>query len=787
MQKQYDFKKQEIKWLKFWEKENIFKFDPKKSGKVFSIDTPPPTFSGKMHLGHSFSYAHEDIIARYHRMKGENVFYPFGVDDNGLATAKLVEKINDVRFFKLKRKEFVALCQKTIKKILPDFTIEWKRLGMSCDFSNIYSTMSPEVQKISQEYFIELYKKGRIYQKESPTLWCPECQTAIAQAEMKDKEIETFFNNIEFELEDGEKIVIGTTRPELLPSCVSIFINPRDSRYKRLKGKTAIVPIFGQKVKIIADEKVDPKKGTGIVMCCTFGDTTDVEWYFKYKLPLKISIEKDGRLNQLAKEFVGLKIKIAREKIIEKLKEKDLIKEQKKIIHNVNVHERCGKEVEFLPTRQWFIKYLDLKNQFLEQSSRLNWYPEHMKIRLDHWIQGLAWDWCISRQRYFGIPIPLWRCEKCGSVILPKISDLPIDPIHSKPEGRCKCGSNKFVPEKDVLDTWLTSSLTPKIGLSLIKNKKIRDKMFPMSLRPQAHDIINFWLFYTLARSYLHFKKNPWKDVIISGFVLDPKGEKMSKSKGNIVEPKEIIEKYGTDALRFWAAQSALGEDLRYSEDEIKIGKRTVTKIWNASKFALMHVKNYSPSFSHTKYLQDEDKWILTKLYETTEDYMEKMDKYEYSKAKEKIDNFFWKFFCDYYLEIIKSRVYEPQNQRNLKAVQFTLYTVVLSVLKFYAPIMPFVTEEVYQNYFKKSEKEKSIHLTKLPKKEKKLYFPKITQDFELAVDTIAQIRKYKSEHQLSMKAEIDNVSITTKNKTKIKKYLPLIGKLMSVKKIEIK
>ncbi|MEA3453268.1 MAG: valine--tRNA ligase [Patescibacteria group bacterium] len=787
MKEQYDFKKQEAKWQKFWEKESIFKFDSRKSGKIFSIDTPPPTFSGKMHLGHAFSYTHEDIIARYQRMNGKNVFYPFGIDNNGLATAKLVEKANNVRFFNLERKDFIKLCQSTLKKLTPDFIADWQKIGMSCDFSKIYSTISPESQKISQEHFIELYNQDRVYQKNSPILWCPECQTAIAQAEMEDKEMPAFFNEIEFKLEAGGRIIIATTRPELLPSCVAIFVHPKDQRYKDFIGKTVIVPLFNQKVKIIADDKVDKEKGTGAVMCCTFGDTTDIEWFLKHKLPLQISLGKDGKMNKLAKEFVGLPAKIAQRKIVEKLKEKNLVKDQKRITHAVNVHERCGTEIEILPTKQWFIKYLDLKDQFLKQSIKLNWYPPYMKVRLDNWIKGLGWDWCISRQRYFGTPIPVWHCEKCGEVILADIKELPIDPIHSKPKKKCKCGSEKYIPEKDVFDTWVTSALTPQIALSLIKDKKVRDKMIPMSLRPQAHDIINFWLFYTLARSYLHLKKLPWKDVVISGFVLDPEGKKMSKSKGNIIEPQKIIDEYGTDAMRFWAAQSALGEDLRYSQDEIKIGKRTVIKIWNASKFALMHVENYSPRLTDIKYLEDEDKWILSKFYEAIEQYTNKMDKYEYSRAKEIIDNFFWKNLCDYYLEIVKSRLYNQGDNKTKRAAQFTLYNIILGSLKLYAPIAPFITENVYQDYFRKKEKIKSIHLTRLPKLEKKLYFKKTANDFELVIDAIARIRKHKSEQHLSMKADLKKVFIETKNKNKLKKYLPLISELMFVEKIELK
>ena len=787
MKKKYNFKKSEDKWQKFWEKEKIYKFDPKKRGRIFSIDTPPPTLSGKMHLGHFFSYTHQDIIARYHRMLGENVFYPFGVDDNGLPTERLVEKLNKVRLFDLGRQKFVKLCQKTIKKILPEFVFDWKRMGLSCDFSTIYSTISPEVQKLSQYYFLELFKSGRIYQKETPVLFCPECQTAIAQAEIQEVKRKTHFIDILFKLKDGGQIIISTTRPELLPSCVAIFVHPKDKRYKKLVGKKAIVPIFEQEVPILTDGLVDPQKGTGIVMCCTFGDTTDLEWYFKHKLPLLISITKDGRMNELAGPFRGLSVKKAREALIDELEKKGLLLSKKEIIHIVKVHERCQKEIEILPTRQWFIKYLDLKDKFLAQSKKLNWYPRFMRARLDNWIKGLKWDWCISRQRYFGIPIPVWYCKKCKEVILPKVGDLPVDPLHQRPKKKCKCGSKEFIPEKDVLDTWVTSSLTPQIALSLIKEKKVREKMFPMSLRPQAHDIINFWLFYTLVRSYLHFKKIPWRDVVISGFVLDPKGEKMSKSKGNVIEPQDVIEKYGADAVRLWASQSKLGEDLRYSEEEIKQGKRTVTKLWNASRFSLMHLKKYSSKRINAKELEDEDKWILTRLYRTIKDYRDYMDKYEYSKAKEILDRFFWKDFCDNYLEIVKPRVYNLESSPKLKSAQFTLYTSLLSILKLYAPFMPFVTEEIYQMYFRKFEKEKSIHLTLLPKPDKELYFPRIAKDFEVVIDAISQIRKYKSEHKLPMNAEVKKFILKTKEPKKLQKYLYLISQVMNVNEIRLK
>jgi valyl-tRNA synthetase len=797
MEKIYDFQRQEPKWQEFWHKEKIFEFNSQKKGKVFSIDTPPPTVSGKMHLGHAFSYAHQDIIARYHRMKGENVFYPFGTDDNGLPTEKLIEEIGKVKLFDLGRERFIDLCRRTIKHLLPEFISDWKSIGMSCDFSKPYSTISPEVQKLSQQYFIELYNKNRVYKKESPVLWCPECQTAIAQAEVQDKEKESLFTEIEFQSvhsarEHMHSICIATTRPELLPSCVAVFVHPKDKRYRAFVGKNVIVPIFGQEVPVLQDDSVDMEKGTGAVMCCTFGDTQDIEWYFKHQLPLRISIEKNGTMNALANEFAGLSVEQSRSKVLEKLKEIGAVKGQKNIIHTFNVHERCGTPIEILVTEQWFIKYLDLKDKFLQQSQKLNWHPPYMKTRLDHWIEGLRWDWCISRQRYFGIPIPIWYCQECGQIILPEIDDLPVDPLHSVPKKQCQCGSKKFVPEKDVFDTWVTSSLTPQIAYSFYGFEPTwptADKVSglgPMSLRPQAHDIINFWLFYTLARSYLNFQELPWQDVMISGFVLDPNGEKMSKSKGNIIEPKEIIEKYGADALRYWASQSSPGDDLRYSEEEIKIGRRTVNKVWNASNFSLMHLKEYDFSIKDAEYLKDEDKWILTKLYQAVADYKQAMDEYKYAKAKNITDDFFWKLFCDYYLEIIKRRLYEPKSENIKKGAQFTLYSVLLAVLKLYAPIMPHITEVIYQEYFREKERDKSIHLSLLPELKNLLYFPEAVQDFQLAISVIAQIRKIKTKKQLSMKAKLDRAIIISENKSKLKKYLPLISQLLNVKEIKI-
>ena len=467
LQKNYDFKEVENKLKKFWEEDKIYAFNEKSKNKIYSVDTPPPTVSGKMHIGHAFSYSQQDFIVRYHRMKGENVFYPFGTDDNGLATERLIEKLKNVKGTRMERQEFIKLCLKTLEDIRPGFIQDWKNLAVSADYNICYSTIDNHSRKISQKSFIDLYKDGREYQKEAPTMWCPQCETAIAQVELEDKELESSFNDLIFKLENGKDLVIATTRPELLGSCVAIFAHPDDKRYKKLFGKKARVPLFNHMVTVFPDKRADPEKGTGIVMCCTFGDQTDIEWYKAHKLPLVMSISKDGRMNSNAGKYEGLKIREARTKIIEDLKENKLLINQKKIKHNVNVHERCGTEVEILNSKQWFVKYLDLKDEFLKQGKKLNWHPEYMFNRFENWVKGLQWDWCISRQRFFGVPFPVWYCSKCKEILLADEKQLPVDPLKDRPLRKCKCGSNEFVPEKDVLDTWATSSLTPQIAAGL--------------------------------------------------------------------------------------------------------------------------------------------------------------------------------------------------------------------------------------------------------------------------------------------------------------------------------
>jgi valyl-tRNA synthetase len=775
LSKNYEPAESEKKWSEYWQKNQIFKFDEKHKGQVYSVDTPPPTVSGKMHLGHSFSYAQQDYIVRYQRMKGKNVLYPFGTDDNGLPTDKLVEKTKNVRSKDFTRDAYRKFALQTVNELKTAFIQDWINLGMSCDFSQTYSTIDSHCQKTAQKSFIELYKKGLIYRKETPITWCPTCQTAIAQAEFENVELQSHFNDIIFK-SGNENLIIATTRPELLPACVALFAHPDDDRYKHLKGKQVVVPLFNFEVPIMFDETVAIDKGTGLMMCCTFGDKEDIEKWNKYNLPLKVVLTKDGKMEASVEKYAGLNIKDARKQIIQDLLDAGLLLKQESIIHAVNLHERCGTEIEFMKTAQWFINVLDHKEQLLKAADDIEWYPAHMKIRYIHWVENLNWDWCISRQRFYGVPFPVWF-TKDGDVILADESQLPVDPFIDKPMHQTNAKSNnnlELIPETDVMDTWNISSLSPQIILDWAE-KDNKMKHFPITLRPQAHDIIRTWAFYTIVKGIYHQGQVPWKDIVISGHVLDPKGQKMSKSKGNSIHPQDVLAKYGADALRFWAAGSKLGEDLPYQEKDVLTGKKTVTKLWNASKFTLMNLEGYNAAPSHEldfSSLEVMDKWLISKLMKTVNSATESFEKYEYSRTKHETDLFFWQNFCDNYLEFIKHRTYNATDMESKLAAQKTLYFALLTQLKLFAPILPFITEEIYQIYFKDFEKEKSIHISKWPEYKAELIDEEAEVAGDLAVQIISEIRKYKSSKQLSLKAEILKVTIscTKEQKTLIDK-----------------
>jgi valyl-tRNA synthetase len=742
MDDKYITKEVEQKIRSYWEVNEINKF--KKNGKpIFAIDTPPPTVSGFLHVGHVFSYSQADFVARYRRMKGYDVFYPFGLDNNGLPTEILVEKKNNVLSEKVGREKFIELVENSIKEYEELYINIWKTLGVSVDWSYFYTTISKDVQHISQYSFIELYKMNRAYRKETPTIWCTKCKTALSQMELKDKMLNTKFVKIKF----ADDVIIATTRPELLPACVIIFVNPDDKKNAKLVGRKVKVPIFGQEVEIKTDRRVNPEKGTGVVMSCTFGDLTDIEWYKAYNLPLKIII--DEKANMIHPHFKDMKVRDARKAIIEELKEKGFLIEEKDIEHTVNVHERCDTEIEFLVKKQWYIKYLDLKEKLIELGNQLNWKPEYMKVRYDNWVNGLQWDWSISRQRYYGIPFPIWYCKKCNEPIFPEKEDLPVNPLKDMPKKPCKnCGSTEVYPEEDVLDTWATSSLTPLINKKWSLSNEIKYDIYPMSLRPQAHDIISFWLFTTVVKCYLHTGKLPWKDVMISGHGLDSKGKPMHKSVGNIVEPMPMIEKYGADALRYWASSSKLGDEALFQEKDLITGSRMVNKLWNVAKFTAK-IKSDNTEVNNLF-----DKWILSKLNDTIKKATDMFDQYNYAGAKREIEAFFWNF-TDNYMEYIKHRVYN-----NIDSPGYVLNKVFLSIIKLFAPYMPYVTEEIYQNLYKVQEKRSSIHLSDWPVFEEELFDKKSLENGEEISKLINYIRAWKHDNKLALNAEVKEVII---------------------------
>lgn len=757
MDKHYDFRKIEKQMQQFWAQEQIYRFEKNEDAELYSIDTPPPTVSGSLHIGHLFSYTQAEIIARFRRMQGYNVFYPFGFDDNGLPTERLVEREEGIRANTLPRSAFIEKCQSTITKYENEFKSLWMSLGFSVDWSAQYQTISLQVRRISQELFLELVKMGKAYAKESPVLWCTECQTSIAQAELNTADARSTFCYVPF-MVGGKPLAVATTRPELLYGCVCLFVNPADERYRQYIGGSALLPLYDYEIPILPDEKVDMDKGTGAVMCATFGDSTDAEWFTQYQLPYRKVILPDGRIASDVPFIGGLKVQAARKEMIRLLDEKGLLLKCESVTHMVGTHERCGNEIEIIPSRQWYIDIISEKDRFLKAADEINWYPASMKNRYIAWVENVKWDWCISRQRYFGVPFPVWYCKKCAKPVFASPEQLPINPLETKYNGVCECGCAEFVPESAVFDTWATSSVTPQI------NEQLGLKLAPMSMRTQAHEIIRTWTFYTIVRSLYHTGGIPWKDLMICGFVLAKKGEKISKSKGNnAFEPKHLIETHSADALRYWSAGARLGTDTFFSPDELAVPKRFITKLWNASKFAIPHLQDIDPS--QAPELLPVDKWIIERVNETTENAAKLLYEYEIGSAKHEIDELFWKDFCDNYIEIVKERLYEPglHGEEERKSGQHALYYALLSILKLYSIYVPHITEHIYQEFFRQHEREVSIHLMRWAKP--------IRIDGELIrfgeelKNVLFEMRKYKTEHGLSMWAEMDALEIRTEQR----------------------
>ena len=764
LDKKYNAQEKEAKWLNYWKEKNIYKFNID-GRKVFSIDTPPPTVNGKIHIGHIFSYSQTEMIARYKRLKGYNVFYPFGFDDNGLPSERLVEKEQGKKAHEIGREAFSKLCYETTDKYEAEFQELFNKMGVSTDWSLHYKTVSPSTIKISQASFLDLVSKNHCYHKESPALWCNECLTSIAQAELETKTIQTTFNYINFKTVEGdEEFTIATTRPELLPAIVCVFVNPNDEKHKHLIGKTAHIPIIEAEVPIMADEKVDTQKGTGVVMCCTFGDQTDIEWWKKYNLPLKNIFTNDGRIVDSVSKYGGLKIKEARKQIMEDLQNGGFVVKTEELFHEVQTHERCGKEVEYSVMKQWFIDIMNHKEDFIKIGNEIKWHPSHMHARYDEWVSNIAWDWCISRQRYFGVPFPVWYCEKCGKPIFARKEDLPVNPLVDFPKvNNCpNCGCSEFIPETDVMDTWATSSVTPLINMKYGEEENYEDILKPMSLRTNASEIIRTWDFYTIVKSFYHFGERPWDNVMISGFAMAGKGEKISKSKGNSKqEPMDLINQYSADVLRYWAGTGRLGTDIVFNEESLLRGKKLINKIWNVSKFIEMHLSDYADKdFDDYEYI---DKWALGSFQEMERGFIKYLDDYEVGLALNHLEKFFWNF-CDNYIEIVKHRLYRPEEFGNIPRYsgQKTVYVLLYKFLQDFSIFFPFITEEIFQELYHNN---KSIHTTEI--NSLNYGFDDEVKYGNQLIEIISQARGVKTNNNVSLKTSIKNLSISVDEKLK--------------------
>ena len=757
LDKKYNASEKEEKWRKYWQENEIYKFKPD-GRKIYSIDTPPPTVNGKIHIGHIFSYSQTEMLARYKRLRGYNIFYPFGFDDNGLPSERLVEKEQGKRAHEIGRENFSKLCYETTDKYEEEFQELFSRMGVSTDWGIHYKTVSPSSMKISQASFLDLVKNNHCYRRESPALWCNECRTSIAQAELETKTIKTTFNYVNFKtVEDDEEFTIATTRPELLPAIVAVFVNPEDEEHKHLIGKTAHIPVIEVEVPIMADEKVAIDKGTGVVMCCTFGDQTDIEWWKKYKLPLKNIFTTDGKIIDEVPTYGGLKIKEARQKIIEDLQNGGYVVKIEELEHEVQTHERCGREVEYSVVKQWFIDIMNHKEDLIKIGNEIKWHPAHMHTRYDEWVNNVAWDWCVSRQRYFGVPFPAWYCKECGEPVFARLEDLPVNPLVDKPkEEKCaKCGCAEFVPDTDIMDTWATSSLTPLINMRYGEKENYEDILKPMSLRTNASEIIRTWDFYTIVKSYYHFNQRPWDNVMISGFVMASKGEKISKSKGNSkFEPIDVINEYSADVVRYWAGTGRLGTDIVFSEETLLRGKKLINKIWNVAKFIEMHLQDYQDKeFEEFEYI---DKWVLGRFKDMETQFINYLDEYEVGLALNILEKFFWEF-CDNYVEIVKHRLYRPEEFGEMARYsgQKTVYMILYKLLQDFSIFFPFITEEIFQELY---HTEKSIHITEI--QPFTYNFEDEIKNGDKMVEIISQVRGAKTNSNVSLKTVVKNLSI---------------------------
>ncbi len=760
--KDYDHKN-EGEWQDKWQDNDLYKFIGDGNRPSYIIDTPPPYPTGSIHMGHVLNWLYMDLIARYKRMNGYDVLFPQGWDCHGLPTEVKVEETHHIKKNDVPREEFRRMCIDLTQNNIKMMKTQMQSLGFSQDWSREFVTMTPEYKRKTQLSFLDMYNEGLIYQAVHPVNWCPRCETAIAFAEVEYHENETYLNYLEFPEVDGAgKVSIATTRPELLSACVAVTVHPDDERYQSIAGKYLEVPLYNHRVKLITDRDVDPEFGTGAVMICTFGDKTDVSWVNRYELDIIEAIDEKGVMKEAAGEYAGCTINECKEKIIVDLKTRGMLEKQEKIGQNVGVCWRCKTPIEILVKKQWFVAANQLTGQITDTANQMDWKPEHMKTRLLNWTDSMDWDWCISRQRIFATPIPVWYCQDCGKVKLPEPLDLPVDPTIDQPKDECKCGCNDFTAEADVLDTWMDSSITPLIIAGWPEDDYL--DLYPSNLRQQGHDIIRTWAFYTILRCKVLTGMGPFKEVVVNGMVFGDDGHKMSKSRGNVIAPEEVIDKYGADALRLWAANSVPGSDVPFVWEDVKHGYKFLRKFWNAYRFINIHITDYHMSRSEDEILNDLnplDKWVLSKLNRLVADVTQAMESYNFADARVKIQSFIWHDFCDEYIEAVKYRLYTNLDDSSKETVKYTLHEVISTSLKLLSPLTPHFTEAIHQYL---DGNNISIHKTTWPEVHRDLINEDAEDVGELGVKIIGDIRRFKSASGMPLNTQLKHTTIYTRD-----------------------